>query len=126
VTLNTPGDQVFGNGGAVDLFQELSALETALRNHDPAAVRATESGLDAAQEQISAARATNGFRAQQIDTASAVLAQLKLNLTSLASQAEDADMAEALVRLSYQELVLQSVMESSSKLLQTNLLNFLE
>lgn len=126
VTLNTPGDQVFGPAGGVDLFQVLSDLETGLRNHDPDAVRATEPGLDAARAQISAARAASGFRAKQVETASAVLARLKLNLNSLVSQAEDADMAEALVRLSYQELVLQSVMETSSKLLQTNLLSFLD
>ncbi len=125
ITLNFPGDTVLGSAGGVDLFQTLTDLETALSGNDLAGIQDGIGNLDAAEEQIMSAWSITGYRINNLEGASTALEQINLDTTALISDTEDVDMAEAIMNFTKQEMAMQAVMASSAKILQTNLLNFL-
>ncbi len=127
VTLNFPGDEVFGAaGGGVDIYTVLTDLETALRASDQAGIEAGIGNLDTALDQIRTVRSRSGFRLNTLATYSIAIDQLSFEFTTLISQVEDVDMAEAIMNFTKQEFVLQAVLASAARLMQTNLLNFLQ
>lgn len=121
-----PGDAVFGAAGGVDIFQALEDLETALRSADFAGVQTGADTLADAGAQIDGVRAMNGFRAQRLDDVSHRLSKLEVNAKDGLAKIEETDLTEAIMEMSRQELALQVAMESSAKILQTSLLNFLD
>ncbi|MDX1763398.1 MAG: flagellar hook-associated protein FlgL [bacterium] len=126
VETGLPGDTVFGAVGGIDIFQALDDLETALRSGDFAGVQAGVDALADGEAQVDEVRAMNGFRAQRLEDASLRLSKLEVDTKDRLSEVEEADLTEAIMALSRQELALQVAMESSAKILQTSLLNFLD
>ncbi len=125
--LNFPGDQVFGTaGGGVDVFQTLSDLETALKTNDMDGIHKSIGNLDQAMAQINVVRSKSGYRINQLDNSSDALDQRIFENKEQISTAEDLDVSKAYMKFQKQEFLLKSVMASSAKLLQTNLLNFLQ
>ncbi len=125
--LNLPGDEVFGAaGGGIDIFQTLNDLETALTIGDTNGIQQGISSLEAGIDQISAARAAAGFRINHLENVSLSLDELNFDTIALLSETEDADMTEAIMEFSRQEIAFQAAMAASARLLQTNLLQFLE
>jgi flagellar hook-associated protein 3 FlgL len=127
VTANFPGDSVFGAaGGGVDIFQILTNLENDLRTSNLAGIQGAVSALKDATTQIEDVRAVNAFRAVRLDNASRRQEKLETDALEQVSRIEDVDMAEAIIKMQRQELTLQVVMQSSAKILEMNLLNFLD
>ncbi len=126
VEAGLPGDAVFGAAGGIDVFQALKDLETALRGGDFAGVQAGVDTLADAGAQIDGVRAMNGFRARRLEDVSQRLSQLELNAKDDLAGIEEVDLTEAIMEMSRQELALQVAMESSAKILETSLLNFLD
>ncbi len=125
--LNLPGDEVFGAaGGGVDIFQAFNDLESAMTIGDTNGIQQGISDLEAGIEQISASRAVAGFRVNHLESIAISLEELNFDTTARLSETEDADMTEAVMAFTRQEIAFQAAMAASARLLQTNLQHFLK
>jgi flagellar hook-associated protein 3 FlgL len=127
ITVNVRGEDILGSGGADGrLLSTLRTLAADLRSGNVAGIRAT--GLNALTtnlEQVTSARGVIGALSTRVESASARLAQVQEATTSLLSQAEDTDIAKALIQLSSQQSVYQAALKSGAALSQPSLLDFL-
>lgn len=125
---NITGDEAFtASGGAgVDVFKALNDLKEALESNDGEAISGQLENLKNAQEQILLNQALCGTTAKQIEMAKNSLDSLDEKLTSLLSDAQDADLAEYAARLSMQEIALQASYALAAKISDTTILNFLK
>ncbi|MDR2503783.1 MAG: flagellar hook-associated protein FlgL [Deltaproteobacteria bacterium] len=74
---------------------------------------------------ISLARTTIGARLNRVSSIGIQLDSLKLDESDRLSSLEDVDLAELMTRLTQQQLAYQSVLQSSSMIMQLSLMNFI-
>ena len=110
----------------VNLFDELQSLRIGLLTGDIDAVRGTLERFDDLHGKLVSTRAKVGSRVQGLE--SATLANEKHDLTNaqLKSVLEDADMAQVVSDLAKEETIYRSALQSSQKLIQPTLLDFLK
>lgn len=110
----------------INLFDELQALRIGLLTGDTEAIRGTLERLDDVHSRVVSTRSKIGSRMQGLD--SAMVANEKHDLTNaqLKSQLEDADMAQVVSDLAKEETIYRSALQSSQKLIQPTLLDFLK
>lgn len=130
VTVSRNGPQVFGTADPLDptngdLFQQLEALATAVRNNDTAAIGAGIDQLDAAMNRIELAQVELGARVVQIDDLRTSATALDLELKAAITQLEDVDYAEAAVALKSREAAYQAALAVTAQVIQPTLLDFL-
>jgi len=132
VAVNVRGDDVLGNGldaaGASDgrLLGTLRQVAEHLRAGDMAALRGDDLvDLSRNLEDVTAARGVVGALSNRIESASARLAQVEEATLGLLSEAEDTDVAKAMIELSTQQSVYQAALRSGQALIQPSLLYFL-
>lgn len=124
VTLS--GDRVFqGTGGGEDLFAIVEDLWTALDTNDQVGIQNVITRLETAETQLSAERTTIGSSDAQAELWEQRHRNNDAMLQEQLSEFEDADSIEVFSELVQQEAALQGSMEVTSRILQTNLLNFL-
>ena len=118
-----------GNGltdpGAENLFGVLGDLRDALRANDQTAVAAALPRLSGAIEQISLARAKVGMTDTKIADLEARLASRKTDLQTRLSDTQDADVAAVFTDLVNQQAALQATLDSTTRVIQPSLLEFL-
>ncbi|MBI4280109.1 MAG: flagellar hook-associated protein FlgL [Armatimonadetes bacterium] len=119
-----PGDEAFVNGTA-GIFPAVERLLDAMDAGDRSAIRAEIDGLDNALDTLLTAQATLGARSARVEVMQARLADLELNLTTLISNREDADLPKTIMELRTQENVYESALAAGARLLQPTLLEFL-
>lgn len=126
------GRELVTFSGTENVFDTLQGLVDDLRNGDgldPADVVARLeqrlSELDRNQENIIRATSVLGMRTARIDDASERLADHRVQLDSLLSDVEDADVASVVLDLTKAQQALELSQMSGSRLIQTSLLNFL-
>jgi flagellar hook-associated protein 3 FlgL len=110
VTVNVDGDAAF-----TPLFQALVAARDALNGDNPAALLAAADSLQSATDGIGIVLTANGSRQRQVKTTGAQLEKTHIEIKSLLSQKEDANLAEAISSLRYQETVYQTVLEVGNR-----------
>jgi flagellar hook-associated protein 3 FlgL len=115
-----PGDLAFSQ-----TFSAVQALETALDSGDPYAVRPALSQLDGALDQLLAALAELGARANRVEMIQARMDELEVGLRELLSVREDVDIAEVVVRLQTEENVYRAALAAGARLIQSSLVDFL-
>ena len=81
--------------------------------------------LDAHLDQLNDARAKVGARSNRLETQSAQLQDMELNVKDILSKTEDVDMAKAMVDFSMHQSVYESALRSAARVLQPSLLDFL-
>ena len=130
--VNVLGSAVLGSGQAANddkLLHVLRDIAQHLRGGtvaDREALRGTDlRRLIANGDELSRVRATVGATTDRLETAGARLAELELTASTLLSETEDADMAEAMIAFSMQQSVYQSALRSGASIVQTSLLDFL-
>ena len=141
LTLNIPGDSIFGSYDAVNqtgtgIFKTLSEFETAL---DAAAstdkdvssegfdnLRASIEGIRSDIETVSATRTRYGTYAQKADLSANSLAENSILMQEDLSKIKDVDLAEIYSALITQQYALQSSMQVGAMTLQqSSLLNYI-
>lgn len=133
IAANIPGNQVFGepddpnNPGTNDnIFRVLDDLVSALKSGDQLEVSNILGRIDTANDRFLEARADIGARLNRIELAQSRLQDIGVNLQTLQSKTEDADIAEVITNLKTDENVYQSSLSVGAKIISVSLVDFLK
>jgi flagellar hook-associated protein 3 FlgL len=130
VVANITGDTLFNAGGAAnpaldDLFTTLTHLRDEILAGDANAVSARLADLDAHLSRVLELRAEVGGRVNRLQLSADRLDNMRISLSEMASKAEDADLARAVVDLQTQQNIYQATAASAAQIGQLTLLDFL-
>lgn len=117
-------DPVTGEMG-VNVFQTLRELEISLRANDKEGVQSSLNSLDQALNQVVLARADVGSRVMAVNSTMDTLQKSVVDSKIAASQLEDADVFQVISDINRSDSTLRATLETSGKLIQTSLLDFL-
>lgn len=117
------GDQMFADG--VNLFQALNKLEVALVTDDKMGVQESLDRIDDALQQVVVARTSLGSRIMSIDNTLNSLHTNVVDNKATISQLEDADAFEVISDINKTESSLQATLQTSGKLMQKSLMDFI-
>jgi len=124
---NVTGNEVFGDPGEQDqLFRIMEELSTALGNSDHETVSNLLGKLDSRLSKVLAVQAEVGARMNRAELVEGRLVDLDLNLQSMQSKIEDADLAEVIIKLKMGESVYQSSLAVGARLITPTLIDFLK
>ncbi len=107
------------------IFDDLKALENALLTNNSDAIQNLLESLDSIFNNSVKMRTQTGALINSIDTAVASADNTKILNETYKSKLEDADVAELFSDLQRQQAVMQATYESSSRLMNRNLIDFL-
>ena len=110
----------------INVFDEIQNLRIALLTGDLDGIRGTLDRLDDMHSKLIAVRAKVGSRLQGLQSTSQAIERHNLTNAQLSSTLEDADMAQVVSDLAKEETVFRSALQSSHKLIQPTLLDFLK
>lgn len=109
----------------INLFHTMRSLEIALQTNDKEAVQGTLEDLDAALNQVVLARSQVGSRGMALDNWMQTLEKSKVDNQTSISQLEDADIFSTVSDINKTQSTLQATLQTSGKLIQPSLLDFL-
>lgn len=124
VRIDISGTDVVGPNGA-SLFDDLTALESALRTGDKTAIQAGITAINARQKQVSNAQAAVGAAYNRVDSAERKGQDALVTLRTALSEVEDTDLPKAMVDLQMHEVAYQAALASTSRVMQPSLVDFL-
>ena len=110
----------------VNLFDEVQNLRIALLTGDLDGIRDTLERFDQLHGKLVASRAKIGSRMQGLQSTGQALERHNITNAQLGSALEDADMAQVVSDLAKEETVFRSSLQTSQKLIQPTLLEFLK
>lgn len=126
---NIPGDEIAfgagGVGGPTDIMEILNNLETALRNDDDAAISTELVRMRDAEARLNEVVGEVGTRSARLILEQNHYSDFELELQSVLSELEDADLAEEVSNLERANTVIESQFRSQSTISQQSLLDFL-
>jgi len=124
--VSTTGNEVFGAPSDDDnAFKVLKDLISALDSADSSAVGDVLGKLDSRYDKFLEVRADVGAKTNRLEHAENRLKDININLESLQSKTEDADLSEVITRFLMSENVYRSSLSAGSKLIQPSLVDFL-
>ena len=121
--IEADGSRIFQ--GADDVFAALEDLLTGLQTDDVALISAQVDRLVAVQDQLQLVRAESSAHYQQLELGENQMARLKLTVEDLLASTENAPMESAILELQSQETAYQITLETSARIIQPTLMNFL-
>ncbi|MGB0908740.1 MAG: flagellar hook-associated protein FlgL [Nitrospirales bacterium] len=124
VSTNVTGSQVF-SGPTVDLFTVFQDFHQALATNDEDGIETAIANLDSGLSQVTNSRADIGSRVNRLDTVKESLSLVNVNIDSLRSDFEDADLATVASELATLQVNLEASLAVLTRQYQTNLLQFL-
>lgn len=124
INVAVPGSEVFSDPSA-DLLNTLQQLIDQLEAGDLAGAQASVGGIQEAGKVIDAARFKISTGINQADNADLRLNAQLLDLTSEVSSLEDADMAEAISRMTQAETALSASLGAGAQMRQGSLFDYL-
>lgn len=110
----------------VNVFEELQNLRIGLLTSDTDTIRNTLDRFDQIHSRLNSMRAKIGSRVNGLQTMTQSLERQNITNAQLGSHLEDADMAQVVSDLAKEETVFRSALQSSTKLLQPTLMDFLK
>lgn len=113
------------DAGGVNLFKVVEDLEIALRANDKQGVQDSLDVIDSALSQVVLARAQVGSRAMAVNNLLESQEKAKVDNKVAISQHEDADIYSTISDINKTEATLQATLQTSGKLIQPSLLDFL-
>lgn len=119
------GPQVAMGGGTSNLFEVVGELVAFAETNNQAGIQRSLAALDDVGQHVMTQVASIGGRENRLDVAKNVLTTAELDDKSRMSDIEDVDVAELMTRLAQQQLIYNSVLKSSSMIMQMNLTNYL-
>jgi flagellar hook-associated protein 3 FlgL len=111
--------------GGVNLFRVLKDFETSLRTNSKEGIQDSLDVLDQAISQIVLTRATVGSRAGALDSYTQAKEKEKVENQIQISQLEDADIYSTVSDINKTEATLQATLQTSGKLIQKSLMDFI-
>lgn len=117
-------DPVTGFKG-VNIFTALRDLNIAAKTNDKVAIQESLEILDQALNQVTMSRSEVGARVNALNTTFEGLQKSTVDNKVITSQLEDADMFQVVSDINKTDSTLKATMESSSKLLNQSLIDFL-
>ncbi len=108
-----------------NLFHVLDQMITALRSGDLSTVSGQIANLDTRYNKVLTQQAEVGARINRIELIEDRLKDLNVNLQTLQSKTEDADMEELIIKAKVNESVYQASLSVGSKVIQPTLVDFL-
>jgi len=109
----------------VNLFRELQGLRVSLLSGDIEGVRNSLDTLEEMHSHIIAQRSKIGSRVSGIQNAHRTISRHGITNAQLSSQLEDADMVGVMNNLAKEEVIFRNALQSSKKLIQPTLMDFL-
>ncbi|HEY0829364.1 MAG TPA: flagellar hook-associated protein FlgL [Bacilli bacterium] len=126
IAVNVPGQNVFGAATDTDnMFKIFDDMRTTLNGGDSAGMNQVISALDSRMDQFLNLRSEIGAKSNRIELAESRLKDIGLNLQTLRTKTEDADMSIVITNLKISENVYQASLSAGSKLIQPSLLDYL-
>lgn len=116
---------IAGSSGASNLFETVGKLVGFLETNNQSGVQQALADLRSSSQVILNYAADVGARENRMTVASGVLDNLKANQFEQLSVTEDVDISELMTRLAQQQLAYQSVLKSSSMIMNLSLMNYL-
>lgn len=110
MTTNFTGSTIFSN-----FLASLIQARDDLLNNNKADIQNALSNLAAGLNDITTARTTNGARSRQVGLTVDRMEKAQIEIKSLLSKKEDANMAEAISMVQHQQTIYQTVIEVSSR-----------
>jgi flagellar hook-associated protein 3 FlgL len=117
-----PQDQ---RGEGMNLFGLLRDLEISLKTNDKQGVQDTLNRLDEGLEQVVLTRSAVGSRATLLDNMVQTIEKAKVDNKAAISSLEDADVYSTVSDINKTESTLQATLQTSGKMIQPSLLDFL-
>jgi flagellar hook-associated protein 3 FlgL len=114
IVQNIDGPSVFA-----PLVEAVAKARDALLQNDSVAIEASLADLEKARNIVSEARVTNGARQNQVQSIEERIEKAQIELKSLLTQKEGANMAETISNLRHQETVYQAVLEVGQRAIST-------
>lgn len=108
-----------------NIFRLLQDIETAMQTNDKSALQDSVDDLDEALSQVIMSRAELGARVNTVDANIDSIQKLNVDAKGVASQLEDADQFEVISDITRTEGTLKATLQTSGKLIQPSLLDFL-
>jgi flagellar hook-associated protein 3 FlgL len=126
IPVNVTGEAVFGSPADNDnTFKVFQDLITALGTGDANAVSGVIGKLDSRIDQFLEVRADIGAKMNRMEHAGMRLSDINVNLQTLLSKTEDADISEVITNLKTGENVYQASLSVGAKLIRPSLIDFL-
>ncbi|KRE97962.1 hypothetical protein ASG89_29095 [Paenibacillus sp. Soil766] len=124
--VNVIGNAAFGNPSDDDnLFKVLNQITNALDQENSAGVSNLLGKLDTRMNSFLETRAELGAKSSRVQLSEERLKDININLKSLQSKTEDADMAELITTLKTYENVYQASLSVGAKVISPTLVDFL-
>ena len=126
VDVGRNGEQIFGaNWDADNIFKTLIDLKTALQGNDVQGIQNAMQASDDHLEKIRNLVSDTAGKVIRLDVKEKIIQDLNLTYTERMSKLEDADIAAAIVELEARGLAYQAALNSSAKVMNLSLLNYL-
>ena len=114
-----------GLGGGRNIISTLIGLKDALNNDDSVALIAMLDNLDTGLQSLGRARASFGSITRRLDNNSFALEQEKVDGANELSNIEEIDFVEKASELAALELAFQATLNTTSRIIQPSILDFL-
>jgi flagellar hook-associated protein 3 FlgL len=124
VRVDVDAPTAFGAAGS-SVFDNLSALSTALRAGNQAGITASVAALEADRNRITTTQAEVGSRQNRVQAAVQAASDTGLRLRSSLSEVENADLPKTIVDLQMQQVAYQASLGATARVMQPSLLDFL-
>lgn len=125
VAITFDGQAILQGGDTTNVLDEMDALADAVESGDQAGIVAGMEALERALSRTARAQGQLGADERGVDDAAAQLSALRLSSDGRRSQAEDANLAEAMTRLSAADTAYRAALAAISREERLNLLDFL-
>ncbi|MFD0680763.1 MULTISPECIES: flagellar hook-associated protein FlgL [unclassified Paenibacillus] len=126
MSVNVPGNRVFGEQTDTDnIFKITQDFIKALGDGDFQAINKGIGDFDSRMNKFLDVRADIGAKMNRIELMDERLKDINVNVTSLQSKTEDADMAAVITNLKVAENVYQASLSTGAKIIQPTLVDFL-
>ncbi len=121
----TQGTSYSWRSNGINIFKTLKDLEISLKANDKSGIQDSLESIDEALAQVILTRAKLGARVSTIEKTFETLQQAQIDAKLVKSQAEDVDTFELVNNINKAENTLQASLQTSTKLMQPSLLDFL-
>ncbi|WP_243312843.1 flagellar hook-associated protein FlgL [Fundidesulfovibrio agrisoli] len=116
---------VAGSSGASNLFETAGKLVAFLETNNQSGVQQCLADLRSSKQNILNYAADVGGRENRLTVATSVLDNLQYNQSEQLSNIEDVDISALMTKLAQQQLAYQSVLKSTSMIMNLSLMNYL-
>ncbi|MFN8196543.1 MAG: flagellar hook-associated protein FlgL [Nocardioidaceae bacterium] len=124
VRVDVAGQTAFASTGT-SVFDDMTALSTALRANDTTGIRTGIDALKKHLDAISTVQSDVGARAKTVERADVMAGDTELTIKNRLSEIENTDLAAATVDLKLQEVAYQAALGTTARVMQPSLLDFL-